>query len=312
MLNAGSLMTGRRRALSVLGALPCSMALASLAVPLSGVASPSTPARGPFRRIVVLDWDLTEMILSLGIVPVGVARPSWYMRLDGVPPLPPQVVDTGLLFQPNFEVLQSLAPDLIVITAWHGMLRPLLERIAPTLTVSVFVRGVDAYASVREQTRRLGVTLGREAEADALLLRADNLVATKAKQLRPLAGARRPVYLVQPIDATHVTVYGPNGLFGGVLRELGIANAWQEGTDIQGAAETDLAALAQQPEAQAVMIGTPPGVAGQLSRSPLWRVLPFVKEARVHQIDRLSATGGLVTAMRFATQISGALGGGVS
>lgn len=259
---------------------------------------------------MVLDWGLTEMVLSLGIVPVGVARPSWYRRLDGVPPLPPQVVDTGLLFQPNFEVLQRLAPDLIVITAWHGMLRPMLERIAPTLTVTVFAQGVDVYTSVRDQTRHLGIVLGRETEAEGLLRQADDLIAASAKQLDAAREARRPVYLIRPTDARHVMVYGPHGLFGGVLRELGLANAWQGGADIQGIAQTDLAALGKWPQASAVMVGTPPGVAGELARSPLWQALPFVKGERVYQIDGLPATGGLVAAMRFAKKVAGVLQGG--
>src|SRR3546814_5125354 len=115
------------------------------------------------------------------------------MRLDGVPALPAQVFDTGLLFQPNFEVLQGLSPDLIVITAWHGPLRPKLERIAPTLTVSVFVSGIDAYTSVCEQTRRLGRVLGRESEAEALLGRTGAVMGSLANSLRSTHGARRPV-----------------------------------------------------------------------------------------------------------------------
>lgn len=289
----------------------------SLAVPLANAASPASgaavSAHDRYRRIVVLDWDLTEMILSLGIVPVGVARPLWYMQLDGVPPLPNGVVDTGLLYQPNFEVLQRLAPDLIVITAWHAMLRPMLERIAPTLTVATFAPRVDVFTNMREQTRYLASVLGREREAEALLTRLDDVLAGSATRLQAIGAGRRPVYVFRPIDARHVTVYGPHGLFGGVMRELGLINAWQGGADVQGAAGTDLAALAQQPEASAVLVGMPsPGIPEELARSPLWRALPFVKDGRLRQIGKISATGGPETAMRFATQLASAFSGAAS
>src|SRR3546814_11405542 len=114
------------------------------------------------------------------------------MRLDGVPALPAQVVDTGLLFQPNFEVLQGLSPDLIVITAWHGPLRPKLERIAPTLTVSVFVSGIDAYTRVCAQTPRLGRVPGRASEAEALLGRTGAAMGALATPLRSTHGEGRP------------------------------------------------------------------------------------------------------------------------
>lgn len=270
-------------------------------------------AHGRCKRIVVLDWDLTEVMLSLGIVPVGVARPIWYMQLDGVPPLPADVVDTGLLYQPNFEVLQRLAPDLIVITAWHAMLRPMLERIAPTLTITMFAPGVDVYTNMREQTRHLASVLGRENQAEALLTRLDDVLAAGKKQLRGTGAGLRPVYAIRPVDARHVTVYGPHGLFGGVMRELGLLNAWQGGTDVQGVAGTDLAALAQRPEASAVLVGMPsPGIPEALAHSPLWHALPFVKDGRLHQIGKASPTGGPESAMRFAAQLAGALSGAAS
>ncbi len=268
---------------------------------------------GAPRRIVVLDWDLTEIVLSLGLVPVGVARPVWYTQLDGDPPLPSGVVDTGLLYQPNFEVLQRLAPDLIVITAWHAMLRPMLERIAPTLTITMFTPGVDAYTNMRAQTRHLAGALGRAQQAEALLSRLDDVVAANAKRLQATGGGQRPLYAVRPIDARHVTVYGPQGLFGGVMRELALTNAWQGGADGQGIAETDVAALAQRPDASAVLVGMPSRtIPPELAQSPLWRALPFVKDGRLYRIGKASATGGPVSAMRFATQLADALTGAMS
>lgn len=312
---AGPAHAGRRRALGWLAAW-----LAAPAWCRRRMAHPRMSLRPQLaaRRVVVLDWDLTEIVLSLGIVPVGVARPVWYTQLDGDPPLPGDVVDTGLLYQPNFEVLQRLGPDLIVITAWHAMLRPLLERIAPTLTVTLFAPGVDtpgvdAYTNMRTQTRRLASALGREPQGEALLTRLDDALAQSATRLRDAGAGRRPLYALRPIDARHVTVYGPQGLFGGVMRELGLENAWQGGADAQGAAETDLAALAQRPEASAVLVGMPsPAVPPELAQSPLWRALPFVKEGRLHQIGKASATGGPVSAMRFATQLADALSGAAS
>ncbi len=65
-------------------------------------AQPNPPPGASQPRVAILDWGLTEMALSLGIVPVGVSAPDWYRRLFALPMLPPQVQDVGLLFQPNF------------------------------------------------------------------------------------------------------------------------------------------------------------------------------------------------------------------
>ncbi|MDR6392389.1 ABC transporter substrate-binding protein [Paraburkholderia phenoliruptrix] len=297
----------RRLALAGLSAV----ALAPFARAAVGAADGAADgtAKEPPTRVVVLDWPLTEVVLSLGVVPVGVSRPSWYAKLDGVPALPPQVVDTGLLYQPNFEVLAALQPELIVITPWHAPLRALLERIAPTLTVQLFGPGIDVYPAVRDATRTLAAALGRDAAADALFAQAAaNLVAASGR-LADFRATRRPVYLLRPIDDRHIAVFGNNSLFGGVLGALGIRNAWQGIADPQGMTEADLGALAQQADAQVVTIGLPPGVAAQLARSPLWNALPFVSQNRVRNIGPLPALGGMVASMRFADSLATALQG---
>jgi iron complex transport system substrate-binding protein len=279
----------------------------SAAASISGSAAGSAAA--PAARVVVLDWPLTEVVLSLGVVPVGVSRPAWYAKLDGVPALPPSVVDTGLLYQPNFEVLAALKPELIVITPWHAPLRGLLERIAPTLTVQLFGPGIDVYPAVHAATRKLADALGRNAAADALFAQADARVADASARLAGFRAMRRPVYLLRPIDDRHIAVFGRNSLFGGVVDALGINNAWQDFADPQGMTEADLGALARHADAQVVTIGVPPGVAAQLARSPLWGALPFVRQNRVRHIGPLPALGGLVASMRFADSLAGALQG---
>jgi ferric hydroxamate transport system substrate-binding protein len=275
------------------------------AAPSSAPLSASSAGRAP--RIVVLDWPLTEIVLSLGIVPVGVARPPWYARVDGVPPLPPGVVDTGLLFQPNFEVLGALKPDLIVITPFHAPLRALLERVAPTLTVGLFGRGIDVYPAVRDATRQIAQHFGREAAADALIARADARLDDAAARLAGFRATGRPVFLLYPIDDRHISVLGANSLYGGVLSRVGLANAWRGDTDPQGATQADLAALARQPDAQALALDMPPGVAAQLARSPLWHALPFVKAQRFRALGPLPSLGGIVASMRFADGLVHAL-----
>lgn len=295
----------RRQALAGLGAA----ALAVSGGSFVRAAHAAAPDAYPAARVAVLDWPLTEVVLSLGVVPVGVSRPSWYAKLDGDPPLPPSVVDTGLLYQPNFEVLEALKPDLIIITPWHAPLRALLERIAPTLTVQLFGPGIDVYPAVHAATRKLADALGRAPAAEALFARADAQLADASTSLAGFRATGRPVYLVRPIDDRHIAVFGRNSLFGGVLGALAIDNAWQDFADPQGMTEADLAALAKNANAQAVTIGVLPAVATQLARSPLWRALPFVRQSRVQHIGPLPALGGVVASMRFAKDLAQALQG---
>jgi iron complex transport system substrate-binding protein len=304
--------SGRRRALARLAA--CMAAPACLLPPWRAAFADDVAHTtfGAARRVVVLDWDLTEIVLSLGLVPVGVARPLWYRNLNSVPPLPAQVVDTGLLFQPNFEVLHALRPDLIIITNWHEMLRTQLEKIAPTLSVTIYQSGQAVLPGLREQTLRLGTALGRAAQAEALLARLDGTLARCARRLADAdstgAARRAPLFLLRPIDGRHVTVYGARSLFGGVAGKLGLRNAWQGSTDIQGMAQTDLAELATAPDARAILNGAPlPNVASDLADSPLWRGLPFVAGRKLATTTAIAPTGGPMSAMRFADALTDVL-----
>ncbi|WP_118182842.1 ABC transporter substrate-binding protein [Paraburkholderia phosphatilytica] len=298
----------RRRFLRAAGAGVVALALPGWSLGAVG-ALPGAEASGAAPRIVVLDWGLTEVVLSLDVVPVGVSRPPWYRLLDGDPPLPASVTDTGLLFQPNFEVLQALRPELIVVTPWHQPLVAALERIAPVLVVPMFGPGLDVLPTVRDATRKLGIVLGRSRAADAFLASAERRFTEAASALAGFRALRRPVLLLKSIDARQMTVFGPKSLFGGVLRELGLDNAWQGAADPQGNGQADLAALAGSSGAQALTIGTPPGVAAELAKSPLWGALPFVRERRVGALGAVASFGGVMSAMRFAEELTAAVQG---
>ncbi|MDF1747534.1 MAG: iron-siderophore ABC transporter substrate-binding protein, partial [Alphaproteobacteria bacterium] len=90
------------------------------------------------ERLVVLDWGLVETVLALGVVPLGVPAPDWYDRYVGEAEMPPDVSDVGLLFAPNFEMIQMLAPARILITPGLTGAKSMLGRIAPTDIISIY------------------------------------------------------------------------------------------------------------------------------------------------------------------------------
>lgn len=72
-----------------------------------------TEIRGTPERIVALDWSASENLLTMGIQPVAVgdlAGMKQYLRPEG---MPPEIVDLGNPFEPNFERIAELEPDLI-------------------------------------------------------------------------------------------------------------------------------------------------------------------------------------------------------
>ncbi|MFM0642767.1 ABC transporter substrate-binding protein [Paraburkholderia bryophila] len=283
-------------------------------VSASGSASGvnARPAAVP-SRIVVMDFGLTEMLLTLGVTPLATSVPDWYRRTNVAPPLPAGVVDIGLLYQPNFELLEQLRPDLMLVTPAHQPLLGQLHRIAPTLTIALSAAGVEPWKQIGNETRRLARILGREPQGDAALASADAaLEAVRARFASNAASsasiARQPVFMVEFVDDRHLLVYGKGSLFGDVMERVGLRNAWTHETNARGYAVTDFTRLADVADARLVYIEPLPEAArATLADGVLWRSLPFVRAQRVAGMPKVSQGGALFSGARFARQLADVL-----
>ncbi|CAG9265233.1 Iron complex transport system substrate-binding protein [Paraburkholderia unamae] len=265
-------------------------------------------ARGvapPPARIVAMDFGLIEMLLTLGVTPLATSVPDWYRRTNVAPPLPEGVIDIGLLYQPNFELLEQLRPDLFLITPAHAPMRGQLERIAPTLTLALSAPGVEPWRQIGDETRRLARRLGRERQGDAAIASAEAALAEVRERLARHADlARQPLFVVEFVDDRHVLAYGPNSLFGDVMTRVGLRNAWRHEANARGYAVTDFTRLGGVPDARLVYIEPLPGAArATLAHGVLWQSLPFARAERVTGMPKVSQGGALYSGARFARQL---------
>jgi ferric hydroxamate transport system substrate-binding protein len=286
-------------AFAATGAFDCARAATSLTSSTS-----STP-----RRVVVLDWVLTEIVLSLGVVPVGIANTQGFAHSYPASDLPASVVDLGLMFQPNMELLVALKPDLIVITPAHATLRESLERIAPTVTLGIH-RAVDApYTAARMETLRLARMLDCEARAATLFAQTDKTLDTARATLAALPAVRTaPLYVVRFLDEAHLRVFGPHSFYGELLAMLGLHNAWQRTTNASAFSTVGIDALGDVPDATLLYLKPLPVLAAKMMKtSPVWHAMPFVTSRRMLVLPDVPRDGGLPSAMYFARSLVGAL-----
>ncbi|MDJ1156679.1 ABC transporter substrate-binding protein [Chelatococcus sp. SYSU_G07232] len=276
--------------------------LAAAALPAAGQdAAPRA------RRIVALDWGLAETLIALGIPPIGVPETRSYADWVVAPPLPAGVAEVGLRLEPNPEILQQLAPDLILTIAEHEAIRPLLARIAPTLALPIYGPEGRPYDRAVAATGRLARLTGREAQGEALIATAETVMA-RARARFAGSGDGRSVYVVSFLDGRHVRVYGKGGLFQDVLDRLGLRNAWQGETNGWGFATIGIERLADDPDASLIVLEPLPHDAQRTFRgSRLWRNLPFVRAGRVHRLPPVLMFGTLPAAVRFAELLTATL-----
>lgn len=277
-------------------------AAAALALSAGGQVRAATP-----ERLAVIDWALLETVLALGIVPVAAAELRQFRETVVEPPVPAGVADLGLRGAINFELLRLAAPDLILNSAFHAWADPNLARIAPVETMSIHRPGVAPYGAAAVAARSLGARLGRGDAAAALIADTDAVIAAAGTAARAASGGR-PVFLVTPGDAAHVSAFGPDSLPGEVAARMGLANAWGAETRYSGTAPVGIEALAARPEAWIALIGPmPPDTLRRLGRATLWQALPAVREGRVLIIDPVNPFGALPTAARFARLLAAAM-----
>ncbi|MDO6409006.1 ABC transporter substrate-binding protein [Pantoea phytobeneficialis] len=273
-------------------------ALASAAL----LSYPLRAANAP--RWVILDWGLTEMALLLGITPVGVAATDWYRRLFSQPTLPPQVVDVGLLFQPNYETLFELRPTQLLVTPAHRMAEAQLSRIAPLHYFATY--SPHPWQQAQQNLHALAELAGDPGRADRvmapLLARLDQ-ARQRAAHFQP-----RPLYLLHPLDTLHVLAFGPGSLFNDMLALLGLGHHVPFAVGAQGVATLELEQLAQMPPGWLVLLPSWPEVdLSPMLTSPLWHTLMRGGHQRVVLPDGLSTEGGVLTAVRFAETLVNAL-----
>lgn len=295
-------MTARRRAgvvdrRAVIGAIAATCAPAAIAKPL--------------QRFAALDYGLTETLLLLGRTPLALVATQDWSKWVVEPPLPPGVVNLGTSREPNLELLQRLNPEAILSTPYLAGIAHRLERIAPVISLPIYVSEGRPLALAQEAARRIAALLGDPPAAEKLIAQADATFEAARARLR--SRPRIPVYLVNFMDARHLRVYGAKSLFQDVLDRIGLNNAWRGQTNYWGFATVGIEALEHEGEARLLYLDpVPPGVLNQLKSNPVWNSLSFVKADRIAGLPPVLMFGALPSAMRFARLMSERLGAGNS
>lgn len=279
----------------------------NLAAALLLIVTPGLPAQAA-ERIAAIDWAQAETLLALGLAPLAIAEPAGYRDWVGQPELPETVADIGSRRAPNLERLAALKPDLILSHDLLAAMRPRLEAIAPVRSVVFGGNGQDTWQTIVSATRDLGAQTGREAEAQALLARADTAFAAARRRIEAAGLAGSPVYVVRLVTGSALRIDGDRSMAAEVLVRLGLRNAYDGPVNEWGFATAEVDALAGDPDAFVLAVGpNAPGTMAAMFDSPVGRALPAVGAGRVRELPVVWTYGGVPSAMHMADAIADAL-----
>jgi len=280
----------------------------SLAIPLLLAAEKAGAGAGAAPRLISMDLLITELMLTLGVVPLATPNVALYRRLVAEPVLPEKVQDLGPAAEPNLEYLRYLAPDRILLADWQGAGLENLARIAPLAPFPVLPGRRPAVAHVEELLRRVAALVAEPSRAEPAIQACETALAEGAEALRGLA---RPVYVCRfNRDGRNLALFGGNGMIGATLTRLRLANAYQGRVNGFGVTNAPLLRLAERPEAVIVHFdrGVETGAAlARLEQSPVWNTLPAVREGRVVRIPVVYPNGGPRSVTRLAHSLASSL-----
>lgn len=289
----------------------------------SGAALTITDARGekvrldgPAKKVVGTEWNVVEMLLTLGVEPVGAADVKGYSAWDTAEKLPKGVKDIGTRGEPSVDTVAALKPDLVVATTdLSDSAIDQLERVAPVLVV----RSADASRQLEQLTDNVNLiakATGTEARAKTELASFDTALADGKQKLADagLAGAK-VAFADGWVQGNSVSVrpYAAGSLISDVNEKLGLTNPWTlTGDEAYGLAATDVEGLTSLGDVQFTYIandadGSDPFL-GALKDNAVWTSLPFVKSGQVHRLpDGIWMFGGPASMTQYVAALVDAL-----
>lgn len=166
------------------------------------------------QNIAVFDVAAIDTLDALGVKPAGAVENLYVTYLDDVAK---DVTPLGNLFEPDFEAVAALAPDLIIAGGRSSKVVPDLAKIAPAIDMTIWD---DTVASGLARLDAYGKLFGKEAEAAALAAAFnEKLAAAKA------AIADQGKALIVMTNGPKVSAYGAAGRFGWLHNTLGLPEA---------------------------------------------------------------------------------------
>lgn len=131
--------------------------------------------------------------------------------------------NVGTLFEPNYEVLSSMAPDVIIAGGRANDVYNKLNDIAPTISLDIDPN--NFLASLTQRTEQLGTLFNKQDQAKKLLADFNQ----KIEQLKPKTNTAGSALVIM-VNGGKMSAYGPKSRFGFIFDILGFkpATTFQE------------------------------------------------------------------------------------
>lgn len=183
------------------------------------------------QTVLVFDYSVLDTLDQFGVAVAGLPQgnniPPFLEKYKGS-----EYANIGTLFEPDYEKVNDLKADLIIVAGRSAAVYPELAKIAPTIDLTIDQS--DFYNSVVKNVNTLASIFGKEELAATKLAELDATV----KRTQALAAEKGQNGLILMVSGGNVTAYGPGSRFGIIHDLLGVA-AVTDGDEIKEATHGD-------------------------------------------------------------------------
>jgi ABC-type Fe3+-hydroxamate transport system substrate-binding protein len=260
----------------------------SAPITLTDAARRTVELPAPAEKVVVLEWQMVEDVLTLGVEPVGVADVKGYNTWDTAVPLDPDTQDVGTRGEPNMDAVFSTSPDLVIAEAERGS--PLIKQLEKYDVPLLVTRGADAkdpIGNMKDTFTLIAQALGEEEQAEQVLEEFDTHLEEAEQQLAEADLETTEFAFADAwLDGSNVSIrpFGQGSLVGELGESIGLTNVWKGEVDpAYGLGQTDIEGLTAIGDAHFFFTSTDADLwQPTLEKNPLWRTAGFVEADRVH------------------------------
>lgn len=278
-----------------------------------------TDARGeeitldaPAEDVVALEWSEVEDLVTLGVMPVGVADVEGYSTWVSQAPLDDSVTDVGTRQEPSVDSIVALEPDLVITEDRGNNLIDRLEELVPVMVLE----GSDTADNIglmRENFTTIATAVGREDEATTVLDEFDAAL-DDGRQAIEDAGAGGQEFAMadgwMQGSSVAIRMFGEGSLVSDLAEEIGLQNGWTgEVDEVWGLGQTDVEGLTGLGDVHLFYSASREDVFAEgLEGNAIWESLPAVENGNVHKLDEGTWTfGGPRSSMHIVDQLVAAL-----
>ncbi|HWV22968.1 MAG TPA: iron-siderophore ABC transporter substrate-binding protein [Thermomicrobiales bacterium] len=281
---------------------------------------------GTPERVVLMEYELVENGVILGLEPVGVCERDSINQWVPLPePLSESIVDLGARDEPDLETMIELQPDLIIAAKpRQDEVLDRLEAIAPTVqleTYSPFFAPTDGTTPIenfQHVLMQVAQATNREAAAEAAIQDFDSLLESAVAAVAETDNAGKPfVFAGQFPDMASVTLFNDHSRIAYVVSQLGLVNQAGENEETPGLhyQELSIEQLGTALSADTLFfVSQSVATADEMNEffaGEVWQAMPFVKAGNFINLGlpNVWSAGSAITLSNLIGRVVDALGG---